>query len=380
MASPAIPARSAVERAAPDAPARVQPFLPADIAEVVDLHRRVFSGNPFPPDELRTYFRQLFFENPSYDREIPSLVYREDGGRIRGFLGVVPRQMRMAGQPVRVALSSQFMVDPQARNRLAAVELLTSFLAGPQDLSLTDGATDRVRKIWQGLGGVTAFPYSIHWERILRPARYVLQRCKERGLPRPLQLTLRPGCGLADFLAARISPSPFYQAEQPPEEGLTCSILLEHLPKLSALCALRPDYDEPTLSWLLQEAAAKKCHGRLRMAVVRDDQGQVAGWYLYYLSRNGVSQVLQVTASRSSMRNVLKHLFYHAWRLGACAIAGRVDPRFIADFSAEHCGFRLDGPWMLLHSRRAELREVIQRGDAFLTRLDGEWFMRFQGG
>jgi hypothetical protein len=35
---------------------------------------------------------------------------------------------------------------------------------------------------------------------------------------------------------------------------------------------------------------------------------------------------------------------------------------------------------MLVHSRRAELREVIQRGDAFLTRLDGEWFMRFQSG
>lgn len=62
------------------------------------------------------------------------------------------------------------------------------------------------------------------------------------------------------------------------------------------------------------------------------------------------------------------------------AISGRVDPRFIADFSGAHCKCRLDGPWMLVHSRRAELREVIQRGDAFLTRLDGEWFMRFQSG
>jgi len=33
-----------------------------------------------------------------------------------------------------------------------------------------------------------------------------------------------------------------------------------------------------------------------------------------------------------------------------------------------------------VHSKRADLREAIQRGDAFLTRLEGEWWMRLQGG
>ena len=33
---------------------------------------------------------------------------------------------------------------------------------------------------------------------------------------------------------------------------------------------------------------------------------------------------------------------------------------------------------MLIHSRHHELVEAILCGDAFMTRLDGEWWMAFQ--
>jgi hypothetical protein len=34
--------------------------------------------------------------------------------------------------------------------------------------------------------------------------------------------------------------------------------------------------------------------------------------------------------------------------------------------------------WTLIHSQQPELLDAIHRGDAFLTRLEGEWCMRFQ--
>jgi len=36
--------------------------------------------------------------------------------------------------------------------------------------------------------------------------------------------------------------------------------------------------------------------------------------------------------------------------------------------------------WTLVHSQKPELLDGIHRGDAFLTRLEGEWCMRFQKG
>lgn len=359
---------------------RIRTFTPDDIPQVVELHRNVFPTNSILPHELAAHFRRLFFENPWYDAELPSFVYQEDGGKIGGFYGVIPRPMRMKGRLIRVAVSSQFMVDPSVRNRLAAVELQRAFFAGPQDLSFTDGANEASRKIWEGLGGLTSFPFSVHWTRLLRPAGYFLDRWKNRGLSAPARLCLRPLSALTDFLATRKHKSPFHQAQQSPEEDFACETLLEQLPRFAATKSLCPDYDESSLRWLMGQAGEKQCHGKLRKALVRSSRGEIVGWYMYYLNPNGISQVLQLVAARNSIRQVLDQLFFHAWRLGSFAVSGRMDPEFSTDFSEERCLFSFSGPRMLVHSRRADLREAIQRGDAFLTRLEGEWWMRLQGG
>jgi Acetyltransferase (GNAT) domain len=359
---------------------RIRPFVPEDVPQVAQLHQRVFAENAFSVSELQAYFQTLFFKNPWYDESLPSLVYSENEGMILGFYGVLPRRMRMKGRLIRVAVSSQFMVDPSVRNRLAAVELQSAFFGGSQDLSFTDGANDASRKIWEGLGGLTAFPYSVHWTRLLRPARYFLDRWKTRGLSAPARSCIRPLSALADFCAARTRKSPFHQAEQPPEEDFSCETLLEHLPRFAAAKSLTPDYDEQSLRWLLEQAYEKKSHGKLRKALVRNGGGQIVGWYMYYLNPNGISQVLQLVATKKSIRQVLDQLFFHAWRSGSFAVSGRMDPEFLTDFSEERCLFSFSGPRMLVHSRHADLREAIQRGDAFLTRLEGEWWMRLQGG
>ena len=361
---------------------RIRPFVPEDIPQVVDLHRRVFSENSVSVSvsDLKAYFHALFFENPWFDEDLPSLVYRESEETILGFYGVLPRPMRMKGRLIRAAVSSQFMVDPSARNRLAAVELQSAFFAGPQDLSFTDGANDASRRIWEGLGGSTAFPYSVHWTRLLRPANYFLNRWKDRALSTSARLCIQPLASLTDFFAAHKRKSPFLQSEQSPEEELPSETLLEHLPRFTATKSLCPDYDESSLRWLLEQAGEKKSHGKLRKVLVRNGCGDIVGWYMYYLNANGISQVLQLVASRNSIRRVLDQLFFHAWRSGSFAVSGRLDPEFASDFSEERCLFSFGGPRMLVHSRHADLREAIQRGDAFLTRLEGEWWMRLQGG
>src|SRR6185369_3355824 len=153
---------------------RVRSFIADDVPQVAELHRRLYRANEQPSPELehsyRGFFQDVYLNNPWYDERLGPLVCEDGGGKIIGFLGVMPRPMRMGGRTIRAAVSSMWMVDPNHRAGLAAVQLLKAFLSGPQDLSYADESTGPSRKLWERLGGTTSLLYSMHWVRPLRPA------------------------------------------------------------------------------------------------------------------------------------------------------------------------------------------------------------------
>src|ERR1700756_671785 len=133
----------------------VRPCLASDLPDVAALHQRVFhQASGLSTTALSAYMNEGFFGNPWSDPCIPSLVY-EDEGRIVGFLGVVPRKMFLKERPIRVAVSSQLIVDPIAHSSGAAFHLQHRLLSGPQNLSLTDGANDVGHRFWETAGGKT---------------------------------------------------------------------------------------------------------------------------------------------------------------------------------------------------------------------------------
>jgi hypothetical protein len=87
----------------------------------------------------------------------------EENGRISGLYAVLPRQMLFRGRPIRVAVGCQFMVDPDRRHSLTALQLVKACLSGPQDLTLTNGGSDTSRCTWIGIGGTAPLLYSLHW-------------------------------------------------------------------------------------------------------------------------------------------------------------------------------------------------------------------------
>src|SRR5213593_3948352 len=130
----------------------IRKFVPEDVPAMVDLFERVMRGGDRSETQaLSAYFDLVFFRNPWNDAPLSSLVY-EDRGGVTGFLGVIPRRMSLEGRPVLVAISNHFMVDPAARQSLAGVQLMKTFLSGPQDLSLAEG-NDLSRKLWEAVGG-----------------------------------------------------------------------------------------------------------------------------------------------------------------------------------------------------------------------------------
>ena len=339
----------------------------------MELYQRVF-GNAVQGSSA--YLKRIFFEQPWCDASLSSLVYEDEQGRIIGCLGIMPRRMKFRGRPVQAAVGHNFMVDRSRRGSLAGVELARRFLRGPQDLSLAEG-NESSRRIWEFLGGTVCLLYSFSWTRALRPAQYSLTFLKHRGLPSVAARTLGPLCGAADALL-HLLPQDAFRLQPPAalSDDLDNVTMLACLSAFITNRALQPVYDTPSLNWLMQTLAEKRHRGTLHRVAVRTHSGRPLGWYLYFLGDSGVAEVLQIGGREDKLGEVLDHLFYHAWQRGAVAATGPMDPSLCGPLSQSHCMFhRPDNCWMLVHSHDPQILNALHAGDAFLSRLEGEWWI-----
>jgi len=356
---------------------RVRPFTGSDIPQVAGLHRNIYRQDEQPSPELercyRGFFQDVFLENPWYDDRVSSLVCEDGTGRIIGFLGAMPRPMRLEGRPIRAAVCSMLMVDPQQRNSLASVQLIRSLLSGPQDLTFADESTSPSRKLWERLGGTTSMLNSMHWIRPLKPAGLLNVRLSQHPGLRPLGKLSAPLCWAADAAITHLRFSPYrFAAARLAGEELDTRTLLECSTGLYDSQALRPEYDERSLRWLLELASHD---GGLEKIVVRNSSGSAVGFYVYHLNRDGIAEVLQMATQPAFTKDVVDHLLNRAARQGAVAVTGRLDPRYIDELGSS-CLMRARY-WMLVHSRNPHLLSAIEGGRPYLTRLEGEWCLQF---
>lgn len=360
----------------------IRPFTPDDIPPVAAMYRRVFLApglastlNGPSASAIERAFAEIFFDNPWYDKEIASLVYEDAAGKVAGFLGVTVRRMLFKERPIRLAVSAHLMTQPGGQQPLAGVQLLKAFFNGPQDISLTDGANNAGRRIWEGLGGLTVPAYSFNWQRVLRPSEFALARVAGK-LPRlaSLNLLTKPLCRAGDAYLARLMPHRFKLATPQCETAqLDVATLLAGLADCANSDLLRPDYDAASLAWFLARAQNIRQTGELQQVAVRNAKRELLGWYLYYLQPGGASRVLQLVARRNAWGEVFEQLCQHARQRGAVSLSGRVEPKYLPLLSEHYCDFTSGNPWFQVHSHQPELLQAVLSGKAFLTRLEGEW-------
>ena len=141
-------------------------------------------GQPVEPERraaIDDFFTRSIFEDPWQHDDLPSFVYETAEGDVTGFIGVLPRDMSFDGTPIRVAVATAFMVDPSSRP--ASIALLRHLVRGPQDMTLTDGATDHTRRILERLGFRSYPSMSMGWFRVFRPSQLLLSRYTRSATP-----------------------------------------------------------------------------------------------------------------------------------------------------------------------------------------------------
>jgi hypothetical protein len=335
----------------------IRPLQREDLPQVAGLYEFISrSGSRTSSPGLTDYFENTLLDHPWADPEIPSLVYVDGGGRVAGFIGSHVRRLVLEGKPVRMACSGQLMSDPAVRNRAVGALLLRRFFDGPQDLTITDGATEATRRMWKGLGGNVGHLGSITWARLFNWPSAGEQALERFGMGawRPVA---RPVLSIAHAVADRL-PAISMRVQEPSTraEDLTPQTLLEHLPSLSDHRCLRPDYDGQFLTWLFREMAEVRNRGTLVKRLIRNTEDRVLGWYVAYLQQQGLSQVLQIAAKERDAGAVLDHLFYDAQSARVAVLAGQFEP-FLFEALAQRrrrCFLHLSGNF-LVHSRNPDV-------------------------
>lgn len=335
----------------------VRPLARDDLPAVAALYQRVIVGDAGPPpDRLVTALERATLDHPWAEADLPSLVYEGSAGRIVGFQASYARRVLLDDRPVRMVCCGQLVADPDAGTLGIGGLLMKRMLAGPQDFTVTDGATTEVRAMWSRLGGSSGGITSLGWTRVFRPSRLAVHLAARRqGRARRLQGSGRVPAATDD-------------------EELTPERLMDQMGR--TLIRLRPAYDTEFLDWLFAELEAVEGRGPLARRVVRDGRGRALGWYVAYLPATGIAQAIAVGSVRADAGPVLDRLFADARAAGASALQGRVEPAILPALTARRCLFRR-ADWALAHYADDAVAAAAGREQALITRLDGEWWMGY---
>jgi hypothetical protein len=211
----------------------------------------------------------------------------------------------------------------------------------------------------------------------LRPVQSLLALCGSEGERGRLAGVISPLVRAIDSVVTRTVGR--FRPEQlsGSREMLDGGALPRLVGDLAGRHSIVPAYDAPSIAWLLDRARRRVEYGSLRALVVKDELETVVGWFIYQACRGGASEVLQLCAWPRHHRTVVDHLFDDAWQQGVAMLRGRLEPALAPELSENGALLYRRGNWTLMHSKRPEVSHALQRGDAFFTRLEGEWCVRF---
>ena len=325
-----------------------------DVPAVARLHARA-AGHPKLAVRLASFFERTLVDAPPTDPEIPSLV-AIDAGEVVGFLGSYVRPMEFGDRRVRVACSAHLLTDEAVRTQALGALILRRYLDGPQDATITDGATREVQRMWESFGGGSAHLQSLVWVEPIRPAALAAHRLAHRTRRSRLESVLRPLASLVDVPARRVlrACDPDVEVSTTDAAGFAAAAM-----RAGAAFDLRPLYDESYLTWLFAELERvaseppifpdRVPRGRLDVCTVASGNREL-GAFVCQTRAGGACRVLAIAARELDTPAMLGAVRARAEDAGAAAVFGRVEPHLLQGLRERRVLIRFGGGRMLVRS------------------------------
>ena len=353
----------------------VRPFRVEDVTEVAALYNRAYRNVDDPPSEsLREYFHDVFFTDPWTELEAsPSLVFVDDSGAVRGFIGAHPRRFRCGDRRINAVAMGQLMVEPRLRRRGIAWILGSAILKGPQTLMYGTTASKPAAEMWRRMGFWNPPFGGLSWNLPVRAgapgvarawcriARQNLARAANRHLSPDRREPSTPDTFRTTFRAIR-GPAEWYELQRSGVRPLR----------------LRPDPDPEHAAWLWRMAAESGQSNALHSCLVQDGSGQPIGWVVYRVSEERVAQVLELDHVADHGRDVLAAFRRQATAEGCVRIRGQcTTPALTAGAVTLGATVSANPPACVYHTNDPDVRSAIFNGEAFLSELDSESWLSF---
>jgi hypothetical protein len=322
------------------------------------------------------YFADVYLDSPWAEPESTSVVATDDGGRLVGFLGVMPMPVRLERTTMRAAIGSAFMVDPAHTDPLTAVRLLRTVFGGQQDLTLTDTANDAAITFWTKLGGNAARFSSMRWLLPLRPAGAALAMTLREERPRTQRL-VAPVARTVDWMLGRFVA--------PPPSGIgtlreaVASDVYRFLTDLDDRAMLGFGGTAAEFEWLVDMLRRKRRFGPVQLLTLHVRGSAARGAVIYYPNRGRIGQLAFAAAAHGEHPALLGALRRHAYEAESAAIMGKADARLSTELRGLPCAYLYRNDFTMLHSRHPGLTTKLCTGDVAMSHLTGEWWTRFQG-
>lgn len=346
---------------------------PEDATAVARIYAsRLRSGRAVDLSVVARRLHRAYFEHPWVDPELGPLVCEGSSGRIIGFLGVVPRPMRWRGEHLRAVHIGNLVVDAEHAEVGASDAIIRAFLAGPQDLAISDHALDVTRRISERYGGATIRVWSPSWELALQPAIIAVNRRLGRRSARAARV-VAPVARAIDALGRRFERGPWWI------ERNDCQTRPLPLDRLAELVdryggeSIKPVYDARALAWVLDTPRGRE--PGLRVREVLNARGHTLGCFVHYVEED--SELLHLGAELGAGARVFDCLVADAIEAGARKLTGRVIPSLMLEMSTKGVRFQTES-WLILNTRRRDIVAAFHAGDVSFNPMDGErWSMRF---
>ncbi len=357
-----------------------------DVAHVAALWRYWFHDKVRgPAPHLETWVRRVYLEHPTRDEAVAPLVALDDAGNLLAFLGTTVTPLRLNGHVGRAAGIFPPVIDPERASTSLAGLLLRRFLAGPQDVTFSDGGHPKFERVWTSLGGRVDPLTSLRWVKPLRPAALALPRVTSSPLVRR---ALEPAARLVDGGVRRVAPGRF-TARRVRLDGGRSEVDLPGVRVFEADAAawnaaatsLRgnafaaPRYDDAHLAW--QFGALSQVEGMhpLHVATVHDARGGTVGAWVASLPKGGAARVFALDAHPRFASSVFHALLAQADEAGSAWVMGRVGAPFRRAMTDAQCLLHGGGSLRMWHARDAAIVDAALLGRVALSRLDGEaWY------
>lgn len=360
----------------------VRPLAATDLPALAQLFVKTFRpGLDAASPAFLSYLGQHYLTGPVASADLPSLVHADDAGRLTGFVGVNSLAMRLGERRLRAAICGALMVDDPKGDPLAGARLLKAFLAGPQDVSLSETANDVSTALWTRLGGLVLPDYSMDWLRILRPLSFAVDRAGGRV---PALRLLAPVVGRLDRLVERRSGHGGLRWSSLGGQTVR-GVVVEAIDQpafaaafatLAGTSRLAPDLDPTALAHMVAEAASIRRHGLWQMVAVRTaPAGTTIGVAGYYLTPGRLASVLQIVAAKGRYGTVFDALLSHLHAAGAVAAMGRTQPVLIDAILNRRVAL-LPFVTTVVHSRDPDILAAVTAGEAFINGFVGEKWSR----